>query len=67
MVELADHKKLKSILDDIKNEANAQLRAADDMKRVYQAQTKLDIVEIITTQFFTEKKASHEQRTTLRI
>lgn len=67
MLDTVESAKLKSILFIIKEEAEFKLRRADDMKTVHQAQAKIDVVETITTQFFTEKKPPTHEHSTLRI
>lgn len=61
-----ESKKLREMLEKFGKISRTDLRNADDMKRVHQAQARLNLIDEITTQFFTEQKPPNE-RTTLRI
>lgn len=66
MIESEETKRLKSILKRAELSALHQLRTSDDIRKINFAQAKLDLIDDLTTQFFTEQKPPNE-RTTLRI
>jgi len=61
MIESAESKKLKSILEGITKKAEKTLRSATEMGAVQKAQGALEVVDQITTQFFKEVKQKYEQ------